>query len=216
MKRVLLSLLLLLLAAGQQAAADDLTPVAREVAQRINRAREQAGLPPYRLSSLLTRAAQQHAEEMLHSGQYSHISPDGSTLRDRLRRIGYPFLDPQHPRAGENWGLFPTVAKTVQWWLDDSPHRHNILHPVYQEMGIGVVRHPWGYLTVVDFALPAANADVMATVNPMKALTPLPTLTAAATSRPRPSLDLDFVVRLLAPAGALACPYFWQANGPAH
>jgi len=184
--------------------AGPLTPEIQEMARLINAERTKAGLLPYRLSPLLAQAAQQHAAEMLRSGQYSHISPDGATLLVRLRRVGYP-LDPHHPRAGENWGLFSSVQKCVQWWMDDPPHKHNILHPVYREMGIGIVRHPWGYLSVVDFALPdRATVSATPTPSPRKTPTPLPT----ATPRPVPSSrDLTLLVHRLNPPGPQACPW---------
>jgi uncharacterized protein YkwD len=52
--------------------------------------RERYGLPPFRLSKKLRRAAQQHSSEMTRLGYFSHTSPrkEYRTLRTRLYRQG--------------------------------------------------------------------------------------------------------------------------------
>jgi uncharacterized protein YkwD len=45
------------------------------------------------------------------------------------------------------------VAHTLNWFLDDPPHRRNILHDYYTRIGVGVAYKPTGwYIFVLDFA----------------------------------------------------------------
>jgi len=55
----------------------------------INRTRLNAGLPPLGLSTLLTQAAQRHADDIARRGVASHDGADGSTYQQRIREAGY-------------------------------------------------------------------------------------------------------------------------------
>ena len=75
---------------------------------------------------------------MLRRGYFDHQGPNGPTLVDRLRRVGY-----WPASAGENLGLGTAVLGTpvamMLAWLDSDGHRQNILERKYDEIGIGVV-----------------------------------------------------------------------------
>jgi hypothetical protein len=44
------------------------------------------------------------------------------------------------------------AASAMAWWMDSTPHRSNILHPLYREMGIGIAPiSTGGFVYVVDF-----------------------------------------------------------------
>lgn len=71
-------------------------------------------------------------------GYFSHTSPDGSTLADRVRAAGYT------DRAGENL-LKGTVtpAQAVTSWIDSPTHRAILLDPAYRGIGIAQGGEYW-------------------------------------------------------------------------
>jgi uncharacterized protein YkwD len=119
----------------------------------VNAEREARGLPPYRLDDTLATVARAHAEDMVARDYVGHTSPEGKRVRDRLRDAGLD-LD----RAGENYYVTTrpaeeAVAHTLGWFMDDPPHRNNILHGYYTRIGVGVAYRPPGwYIFVLDFA----------------------------------------------------------------
>lgn len=122
-----------------------------EMVQAINTQRLQAGLPVYRADVRLAEAARGHALDMATRNYYSHVTPEGKTLRDRLALLG---LNPQ--RAGENFYVTSgepgqVTSKTMEWFMGDPPHRDNLLHEHYTRVGVGVARTANGlYVVVVD------------------------------------------------------------------
>lgn len=127
-----------------------------DLARRINRERIVRGLTPYALNAQLTAAAQAHANDLAQSGkmrspQDGHIGTDGSTVFDRVARTNYGAYS-WGRRLGENWAHYQDVATAFQMWMESTPHRANILHALYREMGIGVAPSTLGgYVFVVDF-----------------------------------------------------------------
>ncbi|NOX60625.1 MAG: LysM peptidoglycan-binding domain-containing protein [Chloroflexi bacterium] len=126
----------------------------RRIAEMINELRAEHGLPPLAWSDALARAAQDHANACARQDFCSHIGPDGSRLRDRLKRVGY-----EASWAGENWVYAHNAERGVEWWYDEppgaDPHRQNILASHYSEIGVGVARGRWGkYYIVANFARP--------------------------------------------------------------
>ncbi len=131
--------------------------VAADLLARINHERVTRGLAPYALNALLTTAAQAHAEDVAHTGRYDqngmagHIGSDGSTVFDRVARVGYGAYS-WGRRLGENWAWYHDVASAMALWMGDAPHRDNILNPFYREIGIGVAPAPsGGFVYITDF-----------------------------------------------------------------
>lgn len=139
------------------AAASAQEDVAGEVHRRINIARAEAGLPPLERNPLLEAAAQGHANDVAqHGSQLGHRGSDGSNFRQRIARTGYP-LD----NVGENWAGYRSLDKIMDFWLNDPPHRRNILKAKYRDIGIGVgIRPNGGLIVVTDFG--AGGAPVAA------------------------------------------------------
>jgi uncharacterized protein YkwD len=131
----------------------DLASLELAMVKAINEERQKRGLPPYRVDQQLTMAARAHAQDMVARGYFDHVTPEGKTLRDRLRERG---LEPYW--AGENWlrAVRPTdevVQYAIEWFMADPPHRDNILHTHYDRVGVGVAEGPSGWTTfVLDFA----------------------------------------------------------------
>lgn len=176
LNRVLAGLLALLLATPAVAHADD---PAHEMWRALNEVRSSRGMEPYALSGTLTAAAQAHVNDLLAHGRLGHIGSDGSTLRQRLARLGY-----RAHWVGENWVIAGSVGEAVQWWMNSGPHTRNILHAHYTEVGIGYGSHDWGTLWVLNFGRPEAAAAA----SPPSA-TPEPAPGSEPEPPPQPSAD---------------------------
>jgi uncharacterized protein YkwD len=105
-----------------------------EMLASVNAARKQARLRPLKSSSLLDKAAQRHAEDMLARGFFAHRSPSGTTVRERATAAGYNWSS-----IGENIAYGQTsVDEVMQTWLESPGHRKNILTPAFAELGVGL------------------------------------------------------------------------------
>ncbi|MBI5304793.1 MAG: CAP domain-containing protein [Chloroflexi bacterium] len=111
--------------------------VTADLLARINRERVARGLAPLALNASLTAAAQNHANDVVNSGKYGHVGSDGSMAADRAARAGYGAYS-WGRRIGENWANYRDTATAFAMWMESAPHRGNILHPLYRELGIGV------------------------------------------------------------------------------
>jgi len=112
----------------------DRDEVSREMLVQVNAARKSAGLKPLRLDSVLAKAAQRHAEDMLKRGYFDHRSPAGTTVRERSTAAGYRWA-----AIGENIAFGQTsVDEVVETWLGSPGHRKNILSPNFSELGVGL------------------------------------------------------------------------------
>ncbi|MBI3960835.1 MAG: LysM peptidoglycan-binding domain-containing protein [Chloroflexi bacterium] len=132
-----------------------LSPDGERAALLINQLRASAGLSPLRVHPLLTQAANLHILDMTTSGVYGHYGSDGSSVHTRIARTGYVTSG----WNGENWAVSVTVDKSIGWWMEDAPHRENVLNRFYTEMGIGTAPHPkgWGLILVVNFSTGNVN-----------------------------------------------------------
>jgi uncharacterized protein YkwD len=128
------------LLASSVRAQEALPDFTQRVVDLVNAERASAGLPALRVSWILTQTAQGHAEDQLARDYLAHNSPEGVTPRDRILAAGY---DPDS-WTGENiynaWGNEEIVQPeaAMQWWMNSSGHRANILKPEYTEIGVGV------------------------------------------------------------------------------
>lgn len=106
----------------------------------VNRERAQRGLGPLGLNALLNSASLEHSQEMVRLGYFEHSSPDGRSVGDRLRAIGY--ARGVNASAGENIaygvGKKSTPASIVRAWMRSPGHREDILRPTFTEIGIGI------------------------------------------------------------------------------
>jgi len=136
--------------ATPQPAATAETDTAHLVWQLINQQREQAGLYPLKYNDTLALAAQRHAEDCAQRQQGGHTGSDGSTLQERLARVGY-----KGKWVSESWAWARSPQQAVAMWLDETPpndpHRRMLLSDTLQEVGVGVARAQWGYYFIADF-----------------------------------------------------------------
>jgi uncharacterized protein YkwD len=120
-----------------------------EMINAINTERLNNGLRPLEANQQLAAVALAHAEDMVSRNFFDHVTPEGITLRDRLKAQG---LEPYW--VGENIQrntepFDQTVRAAVEWFMDSQPHRDNILHSNFTHIGTGVVQGPPGWYTFV-------------------------------------------------------------------
>ena len=115
---------------------------AAAVACEVNRVRSGHGLKGLETDRRLRRAAAAYAGDMVEHSYFSHVSPEGGTLSERLRAVGY-INDPVRWRVGETlaWGRgrSSTPVSIVAAWMRSPPHRRVVLGP-YLEVGVGIAR----------------------------------------------------------------------------
>ena len=105
-----------------------------EALKAVNAERAAHGLRPLKFSRTLDKAAQGAACDNANRHEISHVSSDGSHLRDRLHRVGYRFRS-----AAENTGRgFRSGTSAVDWWMHSPKHKANILMSSVNEIGIGI------------------------------------------------------------------------------
>jgi uncharacterized protein YkwD len=99
------------------------------------------GLAAVRESSQLTIAAQRHADDMVTRSFFSHVTPGGTTLAERVLVTGYM----GHRSTWElgeaiAWAQEPldTATQLVTAWLSSPPHREILLDGSFRDVGIGV------------------------------------------------------------------------------
>jgi uncharacterized protein YkwD len=139
--------------AGVGAGADcpnpDLAPSTANLAEieaatlcLMNGERTDRGFAALRSNELLREASVDHSQDMVDNEYFAHETPSGVDVVARLRLVGY-VTDTVQWWVGENlaWGsgARATPRAIVQAWLDSPGHRANLLSPLYQEVGAGVV-----------------------------------------------------------------------------
>ncbi|MCC9706871.1 CAP domain-containing protein [Streptomyces sp. MNU76] len=120
-----------------------------QVLNLVNAERQKAGCSPVTVDAKLTKAAQDHSQDMAAHQNMSHTGSDGSDMSERLSRVGYSFRS-----AGENVAAgYGTAASVMDGWMNSPGHRANILNCGFKEIGIGLAQ-PGNYWTQ-NFGTPA-------------------------------------------------------------
>ncbi len=111
-----------------------------------NEARVENGMGELIPNSLLTRAAQNKANDMLARQYFAHNTPDGATPWTFIKATGYNYIT-----AGENLAIDFSEAESVQSaWMNSPGHRANILNANFKEIGIGISKGQFnGHETII-------------------------------------------------------------------
>ncbi|MGW7688266.1 CAP domain-containing protein [Streptomyces asiaticus] len=114
----------------------------QEVVDLVNSERSKAGCEPLTVNAKLTKAAQDHSEDMAAHSNMSHTGSDGSSPGDRIERAGYSW------RAyGENVAYgYDSPKSVMEGWMNSSGHKANILNCDFKEIGVGLAQ-PGNYWT---------------------------------------------------------------------
>lgn len=109
----------------------------------LNAERRKRGLAPLRHDERLRVAATRHSKDMVNRRYFSHSSPGGISMTDRIRRTSY-ISSARSWAIGENiaWGSgrYATPHSIVDMWMHSAGHRANILASRFREIGIGIAR----------------------------------------------------------------------------
>jgi uncharacterized protein YkwD len=117
----------------------------RQIFKLTNEARHKHGLPSLDPDDTLMATAREHSDDMLRRDYFSHTSPDGKDMRDRLMEA--PAVARSIARAGENiyggrgqdFSDIKTISRViVDGWMTSPGHRANILNPDYTHLGVAV------------------------------------------------------------------------------
>ena len=122
-------------------ARETMNDAERSVLCLLNLERRSRGLGRLRSNSRLADAATSHSRDMVRRRYFSHVSPGGGTMGERIRETGY-LSRARSYSIGENlaWGTgeLASPLKIMEAWMRSPGHKRNILHPRFEEVGIGL------------------------------------------------------------------------------
>ncbi len=120
-----------------------LAAVEGRIYQLTNEVRRKHHLSPLDKDNALVVTARGHSDDMLKRNYFSHVNPDGKTVKDRV----VPATSRTTVRAGENiwsgsgydYSDYKLMARMiVDSWMSSPGHRANLLNPTYTHLGVGV------------------------------------------------------------------------------
>lgn len=100
----------------------------------VNGERAKVGVEPLVWDDSLAGVARGHSEDMFKRGYFSHYSPEGKDVGDRLNAAGIVYT-----YAGENLALAPNIQSAHDGLMNSPGHRRNMLDPAFRKIGIGTV-----------------------------------------------------------------------------
>jgi uncharacterized protein YkwD len=113
-----------------------------EVARLVNEHRARVGCRALAWDDAAARAAQAHSDDMARRNYFSHTSPEGRTMVDRLRAQGASYR-----MIAENIAMGqPTAREVVRGWLASPGHRANIENCGYTRHGVGLRSGRWTHV----------------------------------------------------------------------
>lgn len=167
------------------------------VLELTNKARAASAVGQVSYSSILERAAQAKADDMVARQYFAHNTPDGKTPWTFFEAVGYKYLT-----AGENLAVhFNDVEPLQDAWMNSPGHKANILNSSFKEMGVGIARGTFeghdSIFVVEEFGNPASGVvQAKPVVQPIVVTAPVAAPVAAA---PAP-------VKIIKPNTAAAAP----------
>ena len=115
------------------------------------------GASPVIENPLLSKAAQEKADDMVANDYFAHYAPNGTSPWHWFTAVGYYYM-----HAGENLAMnFDDPVGLEAAWMASPAHRANIVKGVYTQVGIGIAHGVYEGKPVVFvvelFATPAKN-----------------------------------------------------------
>lgn len=104
----------------------------------LNRERAAQGRGPVSEDARLSRAARDHAQDMVSNDYFSHTGRNGSSFSARAQAAGYTCAAAENIAFGQQ-----SEADVMTAWMNSSGHRRNILLADATEFGIGRVGTMW-------------------------------------------------------------------------
>lgn len=118
--------------AVQELTVDTVTE--QEMFKKVNEERRRSGIMELSWRESVVPVARAHARDMWERQYFSHYSPEGEDVGERLNEAGVNFQ-----AAGENLALAPTLQTAHTGLMNSEGHRRNILDPEFKRLGIGVI-----------------------------------------------------------------------------
>ena len=186
------------------------TSAESELYNLVNEERKRRNLPTFAFDRHLTAAARKHSEALAAARKLSHQLPDEPELKIRLAQAGGRF-----DAIAENVAKSESVENAHTELMHSPGHRANLLNPVYDTIGIGVVEQgPMIYVTedfshrVAEQTVEAVETQIFKSVNQLRSRNGLPALRRADSSSLRqaackPGLTAAAARRYLTGAGFL-------------
>ncbi len=100
----------------------------------VNTERRKRGIAELTWAPEIVPVSRAHAKDMWERKYFSHYSPEGKDVGDRLNEAGIDYS-----LAGENLALAPTTSTAHNGLMNSEGHRANILEPQFKKVGIGVI-----------------------------------------------------------------------------
>ncbi|MBW3623496.1 MAG: CAP domain-containing protein [Armatimonadetes bacterium] len=128
-----------------QRAEASVSSMEREILDLVNSERARRGLRPLSMDGSLCRVGRDHSRDMARRNYFSHYTPEGDSVSDRVmsRGIGFQML-------GENIALDYSARNAHINLMRSRGHRENILRRDYRRVGIGVAVSPRGEILVTQ------------------------------------------------------------------
>lgn len=143
----LLLSLLVCLSASAIAQGSARPAAAEELFALANQTRRQAGDGPLQWDRALAQAAMRHCEWMARQGALSHQYRGEADVTQRAALSGAHFS-----LIEENIAVGPYAAQIHDGWMHSPPHRHNLLSPEIDRVGIAVIEVHGDMYAVADYS----------------------------------------------------------------
>jgi hypothetical protein len=123
-----------------------ISPAEQYLQAAADRERSALNLPPLRRDPALVRAAHMHALQMVEHGAISHQFSGEPDLAARGSAAGARFS-----LISENVAQSPSAIRIHDAWMKSEGHRHNLLDPNVDAVGIAVIERGRQLFAVEDF-----------------------------------------------------------------
>jgi uncharacterized protein YkwD len=117
-----------------------LNPEEISLFMKVNEERVKSGLPQLYLEPGLVNLARIKSNEMFAQNYFSHISPVYGTPFDMLKNNGIT----ARVMGAENIAKAQNVLRVHDLFMSSREHRNNILNPLHDTIGIGVLKNSFG------------------------------------------------------------------------
>lgn len=129
-----------------QSSSSDINPAEQYLQAAADRERAALDLPPLRRDLALVAAAREHARWMVEHNAISHQFASEPDLSSRGSTAGAHFS-----MISENVAESPSAIKIHEAWMHSEGHRHNLLDPNVDAVGIAVIARGGQLFAVEDF-----------------------------------------------------------------
>lgn len=110
------------------------------LAGKVNEERAKYSLPLLSIDWRLVRLARIKSNEMFDENYFGHISPVYGTPLDMVKKSGIT----ARVMGAENIAKAKTIQRVHALFMSSKEHRDNILNPLHDTIGVGVLKNIYG------------------------------------------------------------------------